>query len=486
MLVFRPPNGAALLRRPVVPSGDGDGPAFQALCRLALLFSYKNGTDSGTFRVLFLDMVSPVPPRTKDPSRASAWVAPILFLCAAYALLGLTFTERLSHHDLMQRCVLMDPNLSRIWSVANIEIGLSYFGVFVGMVYYFLRLYRHSRQHLIDLGLASAYVVISFALDYACVLHFKPFVAMLIGDAVVMTFTLAVSRQVWFQRLLGVFVPIIFITCSFGHFMEGLSYWHLTYPLNVPWTMVTADCGFAVLVNSARFPGLIRGEDVLEQLTVEKARVETERVRVEELEREITGRAQAEAALQQSNEHLKESERQRLAESQRREGFARDVMLAVTGGRLRLHSDAGALPAELRDQRTILPVTRETLAGVRRQVVGLAERLGFGDGRQHDLVSAVSETLMNAVVHGGGGEATVSHDDDTIQVRVSDGGTGLDWESLPYATLQTGWSSKGTLGMGFTLMALADTVDILTGPQGTTIVLTMGQAELVSGRFALA
>ncbi len=458
-------------RSPVASSfAASSGSENLARTKRSILFLFNNGTDSGAFRVLCLDMVSPVPPRTKDPSRAAAWVAPILFLCAAYALLGLTFTERLSHHDLMQRCVLVDPNLSRIWSVANIEIGLSYFGVFVGMVYYFLRLYHHSRQHLIDLGLASAYVVISFALDYACVLHFEPFVAMLIGDAVVMTFTLLVSRQLWFQRLLGVFVPIIFITCSFGHFMEGLSYWHVTYPLNVPWTMVTADCGFAVLVNSARFPGLIRGEDVLEQLTVEKARVEV-------LEREVAGRVRAEEALH-------ESERQRQAEGQRRERFARDVMLAVTGGRLRLHETGEALPAKLEDREVAVPLSRETLAGVRRRVKGLADGLGFDDLRQHDLVSAVSESLMNAVVHGGGGEATISHDGATIQVRVSDSGTGLDWDALPYATLQSGWSSKGTLGMGFTLMALADTVDILTGPHGTTIILTMAREEPVLARFA--
>jgi len=418
-------------------------------------------------------------PRLKAPPRASTWIAPILFLCLAYALLGLTFAGRLSHHALMQRCVLMDPNLSRIWSVANIEIGLSYFGVFVGMVYYFLRLYRHSRQHLIDLGLASAYLLVSFALDYACVLHFQPFVAMLIGDAVVMTFTLAVSRQLWFQRLLGVFVPIIFITCSFGHFMEGLSYWHLTYPLNVPWTMVTADCGFAVLVNSARFPGLIRGEDVLEQLTVGKARVEEERARVEALEQVIAGRSRAEPALE-------ESERQRTAEGQRREQFARDVILAVTGGRLRLHADAAELPEELKNRDATLSLPEEATAAGRQRVRELSETLGFSGDRRTDLVSAVSETMMNAVVHGGGGSVTISHNGDTIQVQVVDGGNGLDWEALPYATLQNGWSSKGTLGMGFTLMALADTVDILTGPRGTTIILTMAREEPVSGRFVLA
>jgi anti-sigma regulatory factor (Ser/Thr protein kinase) len=367
----------------------------------------------------------------------------------------------------------MNPNFARIWSVSNIEIGLSYFGVFVGMLYYFLRLYHESRQHLIDLGLATAYLVFSFALDYFCVRNFEPFVAMLIGDAVVMTFTLIVSRQLWFQRLLGIFVPIIFLTCAFGHFMEGLSYWKLTYPLNVPWMMVTADCGFAVLVNTARFPGLIRGEDVMEQLNIEKARVEV-------LENEIAARALAEA-------HLHDSERRREAEALRRESFARNVMLAMTGGRLHLHADSSELPAPLADIAFVrTPLSRATLGAARRQIDRLAQTLEFPPGRRHDLVSAAAEAMMNAVVHATEATCTVSSSGAAIQVRVDDAGGGLDWEMLPYATLQSGWSSKGTLGMGFTVMATADTVEILTGPQGTTIVLTMARDEGFDSHFALA
>ncbi|BDI34015.1 hypothetical protein CCAX7_60660 [Capsulimonas corticalis] len=165
------------------------------------------------------------------------------------------------------------------------------------------------------------------------------------------------SRHLWFQRLLRVFVPIIFVACSSGRFMEGLSYWRLTYPLNVPWTMVTADCGFAVLVNSSRFPGLIRGEDVLEQLNIEKMRRET-------LEREIAGRELAETSL-------------------------------------------------------------------RKEIGEVTQRLAFSASRQIDLISSVSEAMMNAIVHGNGGTVNVSHDDDTIQVQVIDNGTGLKWESIP-------------------------------------------------------
>src|SRR5690349_4795941 len=120
---------------------------------------------------------------SEDRSRRSAWILPLILLAGAYGLLFLTLTQRMSHSELMQRCVLMDPKLSRVWSVGNVEIGAGYFGVFFGMLFYFLGMYRHSRQHLTDLGLAVGYIVASFLLDYFCVSHFEPFQAMLIGDA---------------------------------------------------------------------------------------------------------------------------------------------------------------------------------------------------------------------------------------------------------------------------------------------------------------
>ena len=110
-------------------------------------------------------------------------------------------------------------------------------------------------------------------------------------------------------------------------------------------------------------------------------------------------------------------------------------MLAVTGVRLRLHAEDAGLPAVLRDRDALLALPQEPLAQGRRQVAEVAARLGFSDLRRHDLVSAVSEAMMNAVVHGHGGEVIVSHDGETIQVRVADEGTGMDRESLPYATL---------------------------------------------------
>lgn len=366
------------------------------------------------------------PPRRSVPF----WLFPMLLLCAAYGLLGLTFIQQ-GHGDIMSRCVLMDANLSRIWSVGHVEISLSYFGVFGAMVYYFIRLYGQDRAHLTDLALAMAYIVASFLLDLFCVMHFQPFPALLIGDAIVITFTVFVSRQIWFQRLLGVFVPLVFLTCGVGHFLEGLSYWKLTYPVNVPWTMVTADIGFAILVNAVRFPAFIRGQDVLTELA--------------EVRRE----------------------------SEVKQNFFRDVLLSVTEGHLRLCETPADLPAPLPTAAGPISLSRDTLAGARRQAAEAARERRFSLERIDALNTAVGEAAMNAIVHGDGGEAVVRADDDAIQVWITDQGGGIHLSELPRATLELGYSTKDSLGHGFWLMLrAADSVHLLTGAGGTTIVIT--------------
>lgn len=387
-----------------------------------------------------MDVAQPAPPRPAF----FVWILPILLLCCAYGLLGLTQTERLSHADIMRRCVLVDPNLSRIWSVGHVEIGLAYMGVFAGMAFYLLKASTTDSTHLRDLGLGLAYLLGSFLLDFFCVSKFSPFTALLVGDAVVMTFTLLVSRQLWFQRLLGIFVPLVFFTCSLGHFMEGLSYWRLTYPVNVPWTMVTADIGFAILVNAVRFPAFIRGQDVLTELA-----------------------------------HTRQ-------EAEAKQSFFREVMLSVTEGRLRLCETASDLPAPLPAAADPLPLSRETIPGARHRAAAAARERGFAPDRIDCLNTAVSEAAMNAVVHGGGGEAVVRADEDTVQVWITDQGEGIQLSELPRVTLDLSYSTKDSLGHGFWMMLrAADSLHLLTGAKGTTIVVTLHRQPLHTLSFAV-
>jgi anti-sigma regulatory factor (Ser/Thr protein kinase) len=379
-----------------------------------------------------MEVMRPMPPMPRPPFYV--WIFPGLLLCCAYGLLGLTGIEH--PPGVMSRCVLMNPNLSRIWSVGHIEIGLSYFGVFLGMAYYLLRAAKADKTHLHDLGLGFAYLLGSFLLDFVCVRFFTPWVALLIGDAIVMTFTLIVSRQLWFQRLLGVFVPLVFVTCGFGHFMEGLSYWKLTYPVNVPWTMVTADIGFAILVNAARFPAFIRGQDIVSEINELKA------------------------------------------ETDAKQAFFRDVLLSVTEGKLRLCQDQQDLPKPLPQVGTPVALTKETLGITRHAAADAAHALHFPPERIDSLMTALGEAAMNAVVHGGGGETVIRAGGETLQAWVCDHGSGIQMAQLPRATLERGFSTKDSLGHGFWMMLhTADHVDLLTSPRGTTLVLTVNRQE---------
>jgi anti-sigma regulatory factor (Ser/Thr protein kinase)/Na+-translocating ferredoxin:NAD+ oxidoreductase RnfA subunit len=374
-----------------------------------------------------MSLVTKPPINRRDVSLV--FVFPALFLCMAYGLLGLTFIEHPA--NLMSRCVLMNENLARIWSVAHVEIGTAYLGVFLGMTYYLLKASRRDMTHIRDLGYAVAYLVFSFCLDYTCVRYFTPFHALLIGDAIVMTFTLLVSKQLWFQRLLGIFVPLVFLTCAIGHFMEGLSYWQLTYPVNVPWTMVTADIGFAILVNATRFPAFIRGHDLENEIEVIKTT---------------------------SGAQLK---------------LLRDVLSSVTGGRLRLVSTADDIPTVSAVIVQPFELKPETLCEFRHLAIGAWQEYNFPSVRQPDMLVAVGEASMNAVVHGDSGLAEVRISGDIFEVWIRDKGPGIHVESIPRATLQRGYSTAGSLGHGFWLiLQTVDALYLATSPKGTTVVLT--------------
>ena len=371
------------------------------------------------------------PPRFLAPG---PWMLPIFLLVGASILFGLTSAVHPSTAALMQRCVLMDEKLSRIWSVANLEVGMAYLGIFGSMTFYIFQAARTDRSHLRDLGLGFAYLGISFAVDLMCVRVFEPFAALFIGNIVIMVFALSVSRQLWFQRLLGVFVPLVFLTCAVGHTLEGLSLWNQTYHVNVPWTMVTADIGFAVLVNAARFPTFIRGSGSVAELYTTRREV---------IERSV---------------------------------FLRDVLRIVTENRFFFCTDKTELPPIL-----VTPVaepwplkTLEDVPTARRLASQKAEENGFGAEAAQCVMAIVGEGAVNAIRHGNGGTMTLSYDESAYQIRIEDSGGGIPLQLLPRAVLEPGFSTVETAGQGFMLMLnMADRTDMLTGTSGTCLVFTM-------------
>ena len=177
------------------------------------------------------------------------------------------------------------------------------------------------------------------------------------------------------------------------------------------------------------------------------------------------------------------TELRRAEEALRRqeEGIRRayvDVLDAVTGGKLILLTEE-----ELEDElgtplsEAVRFAAPAELAAARRTLVGAAEAHFPGRVSHTDLLSTAGEALDNAVKHAGGGTYQAFARDSSLQVAISDEGPGIDFRTLPRATLVPGFSTAASLGMGFTIMLQLCERVLLTTRPGRTVVMLEFAAE---------
>jgi anti-sigma regulatory factor (Ser/Thr protein kinase) len=177
------------------------------------------------------------------------------------------------------------------------------------------------------------------------------------------------------------------------------------------------------------------------------------------------------AAMDQANREMREANEQQKA-------FLRDVLASVTDGKLRLCDSPADLPRRLTPVAESVPVSLDKFRLLRHAANEAAAARGFAAERCQDLITAVGEAAMNAVVHGGEGRVYAKAQE-TAQIWIEDQGQGITLENLPQATLKRGHSTAGTLGHGFWL--ILNTVDrfwLLTGKTGTTVVLEQDRMPL--------
>ena len=170
---------------------------------------------------------------------------------------------------------------------------------------------------------------------------------------------------------------------------------------------------------------------------------------------------------------LREAERAlRRQEENIRHAYV-DVLDAVTGGKLILLTDeqlADELGTPL-GQQVVFGAPAQ-LAAARRTILHAAETGFPGRIRHTDLLSTVGEALDNALKHARGGAYQVFTRSEHLQVAIADDGPGIDFRTLPRATLVPGFSTAASLGMGFTIMLqLCERVLLTTRPGRTVVVL---------------
>ncbi len=88
------------------------------------------------------------------------------------------------------------------------------------------------------------------------------------------------------------------------------------------------------------------------------------------------------------------------------------------------------------------------------------------------FITGVGEAINNAIKHAGGGTIRAGILNNAVWVGISDKGPGIETLALPGATLRRGFSTKPSLGMGYSIMLdVADRIVLHTESYGTTVIL---------------
>ena len=151
-----------------------------------------------------------------------------------------------------------------------------------------------------------------------------------------------------------------------------------------------------------------------------------------------------------------------------------DVIFAVTQGKFNLctASQLAKLLAEgVPCNRTRIALPEDVNAG-RQAVETLLSGMGWDKTQSTKLILCVSEAATNIVKHAQGGEMIVYQLADRMRVAFSDQGAGMDYEKLPHMIFLKGFSTKISLGCGFSIMyKYADKIYLTTSEQGTGLAL---------------
>lgn len=102
------------------------------------------------------------------------------------------------------------------------------------------------------------------------------------------------------------------------------------------------------------------------------------------------------------------------------------------------------------------------------------EQHGYDKAKLMSWLLVLSEGITNTIKHAEEGRMTIIDDVEKNEIRfvIEDKGPGFILKDLPKTTLLAGYSTKKSMGQGFTLMMkIAKQVLLFTGPKGSIIIL---------------
>lgn len=159
------------------------------------------------------------------------------------------------------------------------------------------------------------------------------------------------------------------------------------------------------------------------------------------------------------------------AEVEKRQ-FYRETIMSVTDGKLDITGEEAVAGYRRGSDVKVTWSSPAELSDARMHITEFCLNSGMPEDTTGLFLTAVGEAMTNALKHAGKGIARGGVQDGELWLSVADGGPGIAALSLPDATLRRGYSSKVSMGMGYSIMLeISDRIMLSTGSNGTTVVL---------------
>lgn len=173
---------------------------------------------------------------------------------------------------------------------------------------------------------------------------------------------------------------------------------------------------------------------------------------------------------------LKRAEEERIAYEkhldEQKRSFYRDTILSVTEGKLDICEDACVTEYITQAQMKIDVNIASEVADARHAVEAFCRERGLVDDQLDLFMLGVGEAITNAIKHAREACVYAGTENGSVWVAVSDKGSGIGSLVLPKAILRRGFSTKPSLGIGYSIMLdVSDSIYLSTGREGTTVVL---------------
>ncbi len=192
------------------------------------------------------------------------------------------------------------------------------------------------------------------------------------------------------------------------------------------------------------------------------AYAEDDQVTLQAIVRDVTERKRAEDYKRKLEKDLENQKWQ----------FYRDTIRSVTGGKLDVVDETQVMPyISVARLRTEVGTPMEA-GDARRQAERFCADQGLQGERLETFTLGFGEAIANAVKHGVRGTVYAGTIEAGVWVGVEDKGAGINSLILPRATLGRWFSTKPSLGLGYSIMLdVSDRIRLKTDQWGTTLIL---------------